>query len=455
VKPDEITEIKYIDNYSDGYWTKHDYSLYYQHKFNNPEHEFSTELYYKRVKTLNDQIDKEYNVLPGGMSLFDTRTQYTDNIRDWYRIQADYNQPIGKSMKFSSGLLALNLLTDNKYKNIKAGPFDVSNYDEFRLGTYANLAYKIDRTNLQTGLRYEISDIYIKKEPGDTSNKYGELLPFLSVQTKLGKRHTLRLNYRKSIVRPRLFQVNPFTRQDDTYTLSSGNPDLGPGKTHKFEFTHRINILSPIYVSYRPYFSLNRDLIQMVTNAINDTVSFRKYENVSQSREYGCRMSGNLAFAKWWTVSPNFTYYHKNILSAQDKGIDGLSKNSWRMNVSSRFIFSENFICFVDFNKQSKSYSHQTTRENQYMTVLGFWKKFNDHLNVVAFILNPWESKYYFRKEQLSSTNMYKTSTGFVDYDFVANFRISYSFNKGKEIKKLRNKVEGEQNTGIGGGISR
>ena len=88
-----------------------------------------------------------------------------------------------------------------------------------------------------------------------------EWLPYLSYSTSLGERHSIRLNYRKSITRPGMDQVNPFVQEDDPYYTSSGNSNLRPSLSHKVELSHRIKIYGPLFLTYRPFAEYQNDNI--------------------------------------------------------------------------------------------------------------------------------------------------------------------------------------------------
>jgi len=270
------------------------------------------------------------------------------------------------------------------------------------------------------------------------------LLPFASAQYKLGKKQTFRLNYRKSIRRPGMDQLSPFGFKDDNYTLSLGNPDLVPAYTNKIEFTHRIQLIGPMYISYRPYFSYINNGIKQINLPAVDAITRKKYINVSNETEYGIVFSGTLAFVKWWSISPSYTFYQRNIKESKDFDIPAQSSRAWRLGISSQFILPKEWVVFVEYNYSSPVITHQGSQERNDEFVTGFYKAVNKKFNITVFTLNPWSHRYIFNKTSTSTETMTQYSTGAVKYNWIFNIRLGFNFNKGKEGKKVERQVETE-----------
>ncbi|MCG8698965.1 MAG: outer membrane beta-barrel protein [Bacteroidales bacterium] len=424
-----------------------DYSLYYQRKFDKPGHDISTEVYFSRNNNNNE--NKNYNnVQPNEESI--TSNQLTDKNKNIIRFKIDYSIPLTEKIKFSAGAVNVNTLMNNEFEDRLADFSSDIDYTETRWGAYTNLAYKVKKHNLRAGVRYEYSNIDILYT-SDTSNTYGRFLPFVSYQTSVGKRHTFRINYRNSINRPGLYQVDPFNFRDDSYSSSQGNPNIGPANIHKLELTHRIKLVGPLFVNYKPYFRYVNDGIQRIT-VIEDSVLVSKFNNVSSFYEYGVSFNGSLALSKWWMIRPGFTWYRKHINAMDEYGYDGLTANSYRLNLSSQFILPKDWVIFLEYNKQGPNYNHQTKRETNYVAVGGFYKKINKHWDVTMYVINPWDNKFVFEKTEKRSPDFTNFSKGYVRYDYVVGFRIGYSFNQGKEIKKVKRNIE--QDSDAKGGSS-
>ncbi|HEY4785300.1 MAG TPA: TonB-dependent receptor [Bacteroidales bacterium] len=427
-----------------------DYSVYFKHKFPKKDHEISFESYYS-----NNQSDNENNYYEQQYVSTDSlspdhineRFQITDNNKWQINIKSDYTYPFTDKLKLSAGANTNLNRIKNSY-NINDDEFtDKIHYNEDRYSAYTNLAWNVANLNLQSGVRYESSFVNIDHQTISNGNYYC-FLPFASVQYKLGKKQTLRLNYRRSINRPGMSQVSPFGVREDAYTLSLGNPSLSPAYVNKIEFTHRIQLKGPMFVSYRPYISFITDGIRQINLPSTDSITRKQYINVSNELEYGTVLSGSVAFAKWWSVSPSFTIFQREIKALTEYGILSQKRSAWRFNCSSQFILPKDWVIFIDYNYRSPVQTHQSRDERQYQFVTGFYKSINKKFNITVFTLNPWNHRYFFNKNTTKTETMEQTSTGVVKYNWILNIRLGYSFNKGKEVKKVDRQVETDSDNG-------
>jgi hypothetical protein len=426
----------------------YDYSLFYKHKFPKKNHDISLESYFSMRTSDNSTIYNEQQVLDGNLSdsylLQQDRKRITDNNQWIFKV--DYNYPFTEKLKLSAGYngnytWAQYLITE-KYSDLN----DTTDYTEARQIAYSNLAWNVGNLNLQAGIRYEFSDIDITHGM-DITNRYDCWLPSVSGQYKLGKKHNFRLNYRKSVTRPSVNQLSPTRYSDDNYSQSEGNQNLGPAYNNRFEFTHRYQIAGPMYVSYRPYINFIKNGIQNITLPTTDSVQRKKYDNVSNDLEYGVTLSGTLAPGKWASISPSFTYYRREMEALPEYGIaDAQRYTSWRFNVSSQFILPKEWVIFVEYNLSSPYKSLQGWNKQNYEFVTGFYKAINKKFNVTIFTLNPWSHRYIYNKSHEVSTGFYRDSDEGVNYDYVFFIRLGYSFNIGKEGKKLDRQRESEEN---------
>lgn len=421
--------------YSEFY---NDYSLFYKHKFNKVDHEISFETYVNTFNSLNEKSYYEQD--------YDLNELLTDNIQNrknqsftkdkWQLVlKTDYTQPLTEKLKLSGGY-NLNLYRlKNSYDEKVALYTDNIRYNENRNSFYGNVSWNIGQFNLQTGMRMELSDVNIN-HGYDTTKNYTCFLPYASIQYKLGKKQTLRLNYRKSVQRPGMFQLSPFNYDNDAYTETVGNTNLNPAYTNKLEFTHRIQITGPVSVNYKPYLTFTNNAIKQVSYFSGDKVVL-KYDNVSREKEYGVTFSGNLNFVKWWSINPSYSVFRREIKALPEYNIPAQGTSSWNINVSSQFILPKECVIFIEYKYAAPVRSHQTIREQNYEFVAGVQKVLSKKFTVTVLTVNPWAHRYIFEKTSTYAGNMLVESTGNVHYNYIFNIRIGYTFSKGKEGKKV------------------
>jgi len=243
-------------------------------------------------------------------------------------------------------------------------------------------------------------------------------------------------------------QISPFGYRDDAYTIELGNSNLSPAYINKFEFTHRIQLMGPMYVSYRPYFSFINSGIRRINLRMTDSITRKQYVNVSDETEYGIVFSGTIAFVKWWAINPSYTYYKKSIKDYPDYGILADKRTAWRLGISSQFILPKDWVIFFDYNYSSPVISAQSTDQRNYQFVTGFYKSIKKKFNITVFTLNPTDHRFLFSKNNTNTSTMWQNSTGAVKYNWILNIRLGYNFNKGKEGKKVDRQVESDSDSG-------
>jgi outer membrane receptor protein involved in Fe transport len=426
-----------------------DYSLFYKHKFDKTDHEISLEAYANNYNSLNEKgyYEQGYDSNDVLNSTILNRKDQAFTTDKWQLIvKADYTCPLTEKIKVSGGY-NLNLYkVKNTYNEAINAQNDGIRYNENRNSLYGNISWNIGQLNMQTGIRLESSAVKINHEYNTTKN-YDCLLPFASIQYKPGKKQTLRLNYRKSVQRPGMYQLSPFNYDNDAYTETVGNANLDPSYTNKLEFTHRIQVTGPVYVSYKPYFSFTNNAIKQISNYNGNKVVL-KYDNVSDEKEYGITFSGSLSFVKWWAINPSYSLFSREIKALPAYGIPAQSTSSWNINVSSQFTLPKECVIFIEYKYAAPVKSHQTIREQNYEFVTGIQKVINKNFTVTVLTVNPWAHRYIFEKTRTYADNMIIESTGNVHYNYIFNIRIGYTFSKGKEGKKVVRQQEPDNDGG-------
>jgi outer membrane receptor protein involved in Fe transport len=425
----------------------YDYSLFYQHKFAKKFHEISFESYMSNKNNLKTSDYYEQDFGPDGVlssSLSNRLNQATENRNKQFILKVDYTYPFSEKLKLSTGYYGNFLNADYLYNNVIVGFADLINYKENRHAFYLNIAWTKGKFNFQTGLRTEISDIHHSREQYDHC-----WLPSASLQYSLGKKNSFRLNYRKSITRPGVNQLSPVNYKDGSYQQSIGNPDLKPAYANRIELTHRIQIKDQMYFSYKPYVTFIKNDIRLVNLSNSDSILKKKYSNVGNDFEYGMTLSGTLAIAKKWTISPSFTYYRRELKALPEYGINSdMKRTSWRLNVSSQYILPKEWALFVEYNYNAPVINYQTTTYSDCDFVAGFNKTINKKISISVFTLNPWSSRYVYDKSTVTTNNMVQGTKEGIKYNYLLFVRLGYKFNAGKVGKKVERPVETEEEQG-------
>lgn len=422
----------------------YDYSLYYKHQFAKKFHELSIENFLSNRNTHHSDHYTEYQT--SNEELLIEQNQQTGNLNRQLMVRVDYTYPFSEKLKLSAGYNGNFIRSKYTYAESVLNFSDALQYRENRQVLYSGLSLAEGKLNVQMGSRYEFSDITISHRK-DTANQYALWFPSASVQYSWGEKHTIRLNYRKSVIRPDVNQLSSIYYSEDLYSEYIGNPTLKPAFIHRFEFTHRIQANKKTTINYIPYVTFIRnDIRQVVLAASNSPVLKRKYINVGNDMELGLTVSASVTPFEWWTISPSFTYFRRELQALPDYGINqSFKRTSFRTNVSSQWTVAKSWMAFIECNYNAPSINIQTTSHSTYECVIGMYKAISKKLNVSVFTLNPWNNRYVMDKRTLSTIDRIQVSEEALKYNYLFLFRLGYNFSLGKEGKRIERQREPEE----------
>lgn len=422
----------------------HDYSLFYKHQFGKKFHELSIENFLSNRTTRHSDHYTEYQGTPEELLI--DQNQQTGNRNGQFMVRVDYTYPLSDKVKLSAGYNGYFIRSKYTYSESVTQFSDALQYRENRQVLYAGLSLTQGKLSLQLGNRYEMSDIHISHQ-NDTTNQYNLWFPSASVQYTWNEKNMIRLNYRKSVIRPDVNQLSPINYSDDLYSKYMGNPTLKPAFIHRFEFTHRIQASKKASISYIPYVTFIRnDIRQVVLAASNSPVMNRKYVNIGDDMEVGLTVSASVTPFEWWTISPSFTYFRRELQALPDYGINqAFKRTSFRTNVSSQWTLAKTWMAYVEGNYNAPSINIQTTSHSTYECVIGIYKAVSKKLNVSVFTLNPWNTRYVIDKRTLRTIDRVQISEEALKYNYLFMFRLGYNFSLGKEGKRIDRQREPEE----------
>lgn len=249
-----------------------------------------------------------------------------------HTFQVDYTTPIGKLHTIETGAKYIfrRNASDNKLFEAAGGSEDYM-YSEDRssdyrhlnhiLAAYVGYTLKYKGFSFKPGVRYEqtIQEVKYIVGPGeDFHTNFSDVVPSVALGMKIGKTQNLRGSYNMRILRPGIWNLNPYFDNQNPMFISQGNPDLKSEKSHAFDlayssFTAKFNI----NVSLRH--SFNNSGIERVSRLIttpggeefgDDPVHvapegalYSTYDNIGKSKNTGLSLYMN------WNATSNTRIY--------------------------------------------------------------------------------------------------------------------------------------------------
>jgi len=298
--------------------TEVSYNINYIHQFAKG-HTFKTDFQYAD-QTEDEASDFVNNIInspiPSGTFTPDEITnERAANIEGEtrYRLQADYERPLGADGKIEAGVFGNWRTVSNDFNVFKqeSGELVVdprfSNeliYSEDIYAAYTSIGSSWGAWSVLGGVRLEYSDIVTELletqeiNPRDFTN----LFPSLFISRKMNDAHSLQVSYSRRIRRPRFFELNPFLTFSDNRNVFSGNPDLNPEFTDSYEINH-IAYLGDITLSSGLFYRHTTDVIQRIVVVEDNEFARTIPANVATQESYGLELTLGGPVTSWLQIN--------------------------------------------------------------------------------------------------------------------------------------------------------
>jgi len=265
--------------------------------------------------------------------------EMTDTDRDFTTINLDYVDPLSENSKLEAGLQArlfnntINYESDGRSQNM-AGDYipSLTYFDYCRdiYSAYANYNRKIDKWNLQLGLRAES----VKEESlaidtdldANTTvnypfkNDYFELYPSAFVTYEASEKNSWQFSYSRRVDRPGVDQINPLPEFSTPLISKFGNQELLPQFTNSYEvnYTRKLEKGS---ITTGVFYRRVKDEISTVV--LVDRADFNRLiltdDNFENTSSYGFELSTNYRPTKWWSLNGSFDIYSQTQKSISER----------------------------------------------------------------------------------------------------------------------------------------
>lgn len=267
--------------------------------------------------------------------------QYSDANTNEHTFQLDFTTPFAEIHTLEAGakyIIRLNK-SNSGYKFKDAEPNDwtiqSSTLDKFKhqqdiLAAYLGYSVNLNKISFKVGTRYEYTDVKAKYKlapENDFGSNYSNLIPSATISYQLKPTQDLRLSYNMRILRPGIYQLNPFSNTIDSTNITTGNPKLDAVKSHNLSLNYNL---------YDPKLSLNANLGYDFTNnniedIINYTNGIRKttFENIGKNRSLDLNIYLNWTPTAKLKVTSNMSGKYVD-LKANNQ--DNLSNNGFMGN---------------------------------------------------------------------------------------------------------------------------
>ena len=125
--------------------------------------------------------------------------------------------------------------------------------------------------------------------------------------------------------------------------------------------------------------------------------------------------------------------------------IDG-AQEKWTYRVSGKILANpyKDYNLFFRASYRSPRISYQRTRYRDLMMIGGMQKQILKNLKAGAFMIIPHSDNFTYSKYKVATPTMQREWKGAVKFDFVGVLKLTWSFDYGEKVKKLKRTQENE-----------
>jgi hypothetical protein len=405
------------------------YSLYYKHNFNRRKSEITADIcdYFLRAE---NRTDYYYRGSDGGMIY---QTNAVKPKQNAVSLRIDFKTLILDKLNLSTGVKIKLQNSQDRYNEFE--------YYENIYAIYGNISYKQEKIDLSIGLRTEKSVAELK----DTFiSPFLSFLPNTTFRYKLTSRQNIQLSYNRTITRPNLYQLNPYTYLSDPYTLSKGNPFLRPELFSSIYLEHSIQFNGNYFASRLFFNRTTNDINNLLF--INDTNAFETHvQNLGTIDQLGLQLSGTFKTGIV-TLNPYIKIFNLQTLGndlAKKYAIDDKNRLGIESGLSAIASFKHDIACSLTLQYNSAKYDIQGSSFSDVLYFLSVEKTFKQKIKVGIVSAMPFTRSFTYNGSEIDGPDFHSYYVGNVKMSAIPFwFKLGFQFNSGKNRNKISREKE-------------
>jgi len=357
-----------------------------------------------------------------------------------FLFQLDYAKPIGENWSAETGALyeLKDVGNDFAVFNELGDAFVVDSnftnnfeYNQDVLGVYGTIGYEANGWGIKGGLRVENTDLrtLLTNTNERNTQNFTNFFPSFHASRKWSDTFSMQVGYSRRILRPRLWNLNPFFNIRNNFNIYQGNPDLLPQYSDSYEVT-AIWLLNKLTFNSSLYYLYTTDMIERVTFSEGNRIITRPL-NIGTQDKVGIELNGKYKAMDWVTFNWDFNWgYFSREGDFEGQNFD-FSDELWTTELTTKFKLNKGLDLEIAGNYQSGFETVQGTQTGFAFANMGLRKKFIKGKIVANFaIRDVFNSRI---------RETFARQANFTAYDFSQRgtfytLGISYGFGKGEAM---------------------
>lgn len=310
------------------------------------------------------------------------------------------------------------------------------NYTENTSAAYLSANYAKNNLQANAGVRAE----YLHYTNSEEFDNEVVVLPAFFVKYRFSGAKQLRFSYKKGIVRPSVFQLNPNMQTLDFYATQQGNPALRPSVNHNLNLDYSLTFGNS-FLSTSLFYTYKKDVIETLTSMKDDMFLQKEIHNLGNLSRLGITASGSLKLHKNISVNPYMRLYYAQTFGnelAQNQGIENKQAVNFETSLSAVVLLKHDF----SFSFSAQYRGRQTRIQNDYhedvLYFVSLEKTFFDRLKVGITSAIPFQRDFTYQGYDISGRNFTQTTEDNIQMSaFPVWFKLNYTFAWGKKTRRI------------------
>ena len=294
-------------NQSSFRWQSQDYDFAFrsQGKPNTPQLTAEMEYSLNNNKSNNDLSGVILQADPSTPASILTERDKNIGQNPYLNAKLDYSRPINPNTKIESGFKATHRIQKNdftaSYLN-STGDFEVNparttgiDYLENIVGAYGLLSQRIQKVQLQTGIRLEDANTHftVPSLTKTFDKEYWSAYPSFVLSYNFTDLRQVKLSYSRRVSRPDPFLLNPVEFRQDSRNVFRGNPNLAAEYANAYELALQEG-RSWGSIQLNSYVRTSDHAIRNIQFVDSTGVSVSTFENVASTLRVGSDLNVNV-----------------------------------------------------------------------------------------------------------------------------------------------------------------
>ncbi len=407
------------------------YSLYFKHYFNQKGSEirFDLSFYNLKAENITTFTSGEPDASFGNFS-----NSVKPNQNTW-SLKIDYSTPLSNKLKLNAGTKTrLNSLKDRN-----PGGFA---YDENNFALYSSLTFALAKTEMNFGVRVENSNFGSKETE---KNKVLAVFPNVIVNHNFSHGNNLLLNYRRSLVWPNIYELNPYISKPDPFSALQGNAHLKP------EFLDELSAgyskrTTQNYFSGQLFYTGSKNSIGSFTRLNNSNLLETKIDNSGAIHDFGARFTGNFKLFESVSFNPYLRLFERLSQPNKSARLNGLHN---RKQFVSQYGFSaivtlkNNITASLIYQSGNSVSNFQGTEFSDALYFVSIEKGFGNNFKIGVSSAVPFSKTFTYQGSEVTGSGFYSRNTGNIKLSAIPLWlKVSYQFQSGNKANRIERKVE-------------